>query len=162
MTRGKYAAKANGQRAQVAQNVASVLRAQIDEMRREHLAEVAALNTRIAALEGQLLREVRDLAALEVKRVRSEAAAALEFERTQNRDRLMEITARLAAWDRGPRSTAELADLLGVKVGALAGDNASRDARRTASKHARAAAAQNGAWFNPGGEVRLAVEDAQS
>ena len=155
MARGKYAAKANGQRAEAAANTASALRVQIDQMRRDHVVEVAALKAEIDSLQGRLLREVRELAVVEVERVRSEAAAALESERARSKDRLTRVAALLYIWDRGPKSTAELADLLGVKVGALAGDGVNRNDRRTTSKIARAAAAQSGAWFNPTGEDAL-------
>lgn len=91
MVRGKYAAKANGQRAQVAQNTASALRAQIDEMRREHAAEVVALKARVAALEGQLLREVRNLSNAEIHRAKQEAAERLRVEREAHRQQAIEV-----------------------------------------------------------------------
>lgn len=136
MTRGKYAAKANGQRAEAAANTVVALRGQLDQERREHAAAVSALKAEILSLQGQLLREVRSLAASEVERVRAEAREAIEGERTSWRATAEKIALVVTSDDVRVTTEAfmELATLLGYESGEfleLATPGRSRNARRT-------------------------------
>ena len=142
MTRGKYAAKANGQRAEVAQNTAAQLRIQIEEMRREHAFEVSDLKTRIGSLEGQLIREVREMAAAEVERIRAEAHAEIEAERAQKQQAFAEIVALCRSGKRGGEFQTIMAGILGVRFGELLHNDGAPDSRHlrrlTSSDYRRA------------------------
>lgn len=96
MTRGKYAAKANGQRAEAAANTVVALRGQLDQERCEHAAAVSALRAEVSSLQGQLLREVRKLAAAEVHRVEQQGAERLQAERDAHHHLALEVCRRAA------------------------------------------------------------------
>ena len=166
MTRGKYAAKANGQRAEAASNTVTALRGQIDEMRKLHAAEMAKAKSEINSLQGRLLREVRDLATAEVARAQQDAQRILADERKIAYERSIEVFRIIAshavtgedgvsAWvcvtDDPDDATAdvlypELITLLGVKPGdvwaaleEVDGGQASRDVRRETMQRYRLA-----------------------
>lgn len=132
MTRGKYAAKANGQRAETAVNTAVSLRGQLDQMRRERDAEVTELKSEIGVLQGRLLREVRELAAAEVQRVQAEHEEALRAEREDHAARCRRMLEVLRADDvRMSGSTWNLLyEALGMKARALSHADAPAESRR--------------------------------
>lgn len=137
MTRGKYAAKANGQRAEAALNTVGALRRQLDQRDREHAAEVVKLKAEIASLQGKLLREVQALAADRVERIREECRAELAAERADRYKTAKKVAQFLGSNDNARlrlEAWPELAKMLGVDVGELITDwgaGVNRHARRT-------------------------------
>lgn len=152
MTRGKYAAKANGQRAEAAANTVNALRAQLDQERRDRTAETSMLKTRIGTLEGQLLREVRELAADEVTRVRAEGRQALEAEHADRRTNAVAIANFLTEEGLFAGLTqvqvGELTDLLGFDRNELL-DTRNRQGRRVTKKKLRYADSLIRRGFSP-------------
>jgi len=143
MTRGKYAAKANGQRADAAEHTVVALRGQLDQVRRERAVEVAALKAEISSLQGRLLNEVQALAAAEVQYVRSEAQARVDAERADRHEAGLQIARLLGSGDVSLPERSDwsrLAALLDLQVGEFyeaAGLAETRTARRQTAKRMR-------------------------
>lgn len=141
MTRGKYAAKANGLRAEAAQNTVHSLRTQLEQARRDHAAEAADLKAQINTLQGRLVRDTQTLAADEVDRVRRAAREHLEAERAERHDTAVKIADLLSAEGCTASLTqdrlGELVDLLGLDRGEMFGRDGNRQARRVTKKRMR-------------------------
>lgn len=145
MARGKYTARAATARAAEAQESVADLRAQLDAERQESKRLLAELNARVQNLQGQLVREVRGLAAAEVERVRVECASALASERAERRAKALKVGEILEEGNIWRLSVREsIAELLGVPLGELFQQDPSstRYHRRMTTGKARSAASE--------------------
>lgn len=142
MTRGKYAAKANGHRAETATNTANSLRTQLDTARTEHAAEVADLKQQIGALQGRLEHEVHQLAANEVAFVRTHARQMIEDERAAARNSARTVMAILNASGALSHLTQDVAGSIADQLGldrneVFASTDGNRQERRITKKKMR-------------------------
>lgn len=91
MTRGKYAARAAGTRAEKSEATADQLRERLETERAAHAKETSELKTRIERLTGQLTTAVNGLASDRVATAEAEAAEQLNAERAEHRTKLLEM-----------------------------------------------------------------------
>jgi hypothetical protein len=119
MARGKYAAKAAGQRAAAAAETVETLTARLAEERTAAAREVADLKTENQRLAGRLTSAVRSMAAAEVERVRLEAAGQVEALRESHRTAALSVAVLLGASKPEPEAETlrAIADILGVPLG---------------------------------------------
>lgn len=144
MTRGKYAAKAAGQRAAAANETAESLKAQLADERATSAREITDLKAEVQRLAGQLTTAVKTMAAAEVERVQAEATAQVETERNKRVERALAIAEVLNrnGVHLPADGYADIADALDVSMGEFLGASAkTRAARRSSAAKARYVAA---------------------
>jgi hypothetical protein len=140
MAKGKYAAKAAGQRATAAAETVETLKAQLAEERKTRAAESADLKTQIQQIAGRLTREVNDLAGAEIARAQSEARELIEAERAERHAKNLEAYRFLLTLDLNldTENGFNLCALLGLDPGeAISNYQIPRYARRLSGDQAR-------------------------
>ena len=142
MTRGKYAAKANGRRAEAATNTANSLRFQLENERTAHAHEIADLKRQIGVLQGRIEREVHQLAADEVAFIRTHARQMIEDERAAARNSARTVMAILSASGALSHLTQDVAGNIADQLGldrneVFASEDENRQARRITKKKMR-------------------------
>jgi hypothetical protein len=145
VTKGKYAAKAAGQRAAQATDTVAELKAQLAAERTEHAREVVDLKTQVQQLAGRLTREVRDLSAAEIARAAAEARELVKAARDEQHAKALEVARLLLTLELGIgyEDWTKVCETLGIDPGqSISHYDVPRAARRLTNERAKHAMAQ--------------------